>query len=136
MASGGRGSKRRRGASGAGRSGPDATPIVLLLLWIAGAKVVLGIVLAPWTLGLPDSSLDAHAYPPTIHLLLTVVFAAGAAMLLFGGARDERAVLLGTFFLSIGAVYAERLLERGFQLRRLGLAHDKRRSVCTTCRSE
>lgn len=90
----------------------NATPAVRLLIWIAAAKVVLGVAVAPWTLGLPNNSLDGHAYPPTVHLALAAVFGAGALMLLVGGARDERSVLLGAFFLCFGAVYAERLLER------------------------
>ncbi|MCB1055089.1 MAG: serine/threonine protein kinase [Acidobacteria bacterium] len=90
----------------------NARPSIRVLVWVAMIQVALGLLVAPWALRLPTTTVDGHAYPPSVHLLLTLVFAAGALMLLVGGARDERAVLLGAFFLCSGAVYAERLIER------------------------
>jgi hypothetical protein len=90
----------------------NASLPIRLLVWVAATKVVLAVVLSPWALQLPTNAQDGHAYPPSLHLTLTLVFAVGAVLLVVGGARDERAVVLGAFFFTISAVYAERLLER------------------------
>jgi len=83
---------------------PRWTRIVLL---IAGLQVAAGVAGA-----LVGGAPRPSVVPSSILLLQALAFASAATLLLRGGRRDPRAVSLGTAFLIVAGVFAQRPAER------------------------
>lgn len=78
----------------------------LLILVLAGLKVVIGAVAAGFTM-VAGGGLPVEHWP---HAACLGTFAVASAVLLVAGARDERAKSLGGFFLVIASAYADLLV--------------------------
>lgn len=88
-----------------------------LLLFLATFKVAFGLLcfLVNPEITFPSAQLRGVPHfqsvlPPEVNLLQLLAFGAASGLLLLGGKRDPSAIHLGSFFLTLGSTYANRLL--------------------------